>query len=55
MKQTTTMTSEHGTFTMTSEVVELTNTAVEASLFEMPPGCPRGRVAYDGWRAGSAR
>jgi len=39
MKQTTTMTSQHGTFTMTSEVVELTNTAAEASLFEAPPGC----------------
>jgi hypothetical protein len=39
MKQTTTMTSEQGTFTMTTEVVELTNTTLEAPLFEMPPGC----------------
>jgi hypothetical protein len=39
LKQTMTMTSEHGTFTTTTEVVELTNTAAEASLFDMPPGC----------------
>ena len=39
MKQTTTMTSEQGTFTMTTEVVELTNTTLEAPLFDMPPGC----------------
>ena len=39
MKQTTTMTSEHGTFTTSTEVVELTNATLEAPLFEMPPGC----------------
>ncbi|HVO78662.1 MAG TPA: hypothetical protein VMT39_01465 [Candidatus Bathyarchaeia archaeon] len=39
MKQTTTMTSEHGTFTMTTEVIALSNTSLEAPLFEMPPGC----------------
>ncbi len=39
LKQTTTMVSEHGTFTTTTEVVELTNASLEAPLFEMPPGC----------------
>ena len=39
LKQTVTMTSEHGTFTTTTEVVELTNTTLEAPLFDMPPGC----------------
>ena len=39
MKQTTTMTSDQGTFTMSTEVVELSNTTLDAPLFEMPPGC----------------
>ena len=39
MKQTTTMTSEQGTFTMATEVVELSSTTLEPALFEMPPGC----------------
>jgi hypothetical protein len=39
LKQTTTMTSEQGTFTSTTEVVELTNASLEAPMFEMPPGC----------------
>lgn len=39
MKQTTTMTSEHRTFTMSTEVVAVSNTTLEAPLFEMPPGC----------------
>ena len=39
LKQTMTMTSEQGTFTTTTEVVELTNTNLEAPLFDMPPGC----------------
>ena len=39
LKQTMTMTSERGTFTTTTEVVELENASLEASLFEMPPGC----------------
>ncbi len=39
LKQTTSMTSEHGTFTTTTEVVELTNATLEAPLFDMPPGC----------------
>src|SRR5271166_1408739 len=39
MKQTMTMTSEHGTFTTTTEVIELENASLEASLFDMPPGC----------------
>ncbi len=39
LKQTTTMTSQQGNFTTTTEVVELTNTSLDAPLFEMPPGC----------------
>ena len=39
LKQTTTMTSDQGTFTMSSEVLELSNTTLEPQLFEMPPGC----------------
>ena len=39
LKQTTTMVTEHGTFTTTTEVVELANATLEAPLFEMPPGC----------------
>jgi hypothetical protein len=39
MKQTTTMTSDQGTFTMSTEVVELSSTTLEPALFEMPPGC----------------
>ncbi len=39
LKQTMTMTSQQGTFTTTIEVVELTNTSLDAPLFEMPPGC----------------
>ena len=39
MKQTTTITSDQGTFTMTTEVVELSSTSLEPALFEMPPGC----------------
>jgi len=39
MKQTMTMTSEHGTFTTTTEVIALENASLESSLFDMPPGC----------------
>jgi hypothetical protein len=39
LKQTMTMTSKDGNYTMTQEVVELTNTSLDAPLFEMPPGC----------------
>lgn len=39
LKQTTTMTSEQGTFTMSMEVVAISNTSLEPPLFEMPPGC----------------
>ena len=39
LKQTTTMTSEQGTFTTTTEVIELTKATLEDALFEMPPGC----------------
>jgi hypothetical protein len=39
LKQTMTMASEHGTFTTTTEVVELTNASLDAPLFDMPPGC----------------
>ena len=39
LKLTTTIASDQGTFTTTTEVVELTNTTLEAPLFDMPPGC----------------
>ena len=39
MKQTTTMTMDKGTFTTTTEVVEVTTATLEAPLFDMPPGC----------------
>ncbi len=39
LKQTTTMVTEHGTFTTTTEVVELASANLEAPLFDMPPGC----------------
>jgi len=39
MKQTTTMTMDKGTFTTTTEVIEVTTATLEPSLFDMPPGC----------------
>lgn len=39
LKQTMTVTSEQGTFTTTTEVVDLTNTTLDDALFEMPQGC----------------
>ena len=51
MKQTTTMTSDQGTFTMSTEVLEVSNTTLEAPLFDMPPGC---RVMDMSASAGSA-
>ncbi len=39
LKQTMTMTTKERTFTTTTEVLELTNTTLEASLFDAPPGC----------------
>jgi hypothetical protein len=39
LKQTSTIISEQGTFTTTTEVVDLTNTSLDAPLFEMPSGC----------------
>jgi hypothetical protein len=39
LKQTTTVISEQGTFTTTTEVLEITTATLEAPLFEMPPGC----------------
>jgi hypothetical protein len=33
------MVSEQGTFTITTEVVELTNTSLDAPMFEMPSDC----------------
>ena len=39
LKQTTTIISDHGTFTSTTEVIELTTTTLDAPLFDMPPGC----------------
>ncbi len=62
LKQTMTMTTEGRTFTTTTEVLELTNTTLEASLFDAPPGCPAmdmtamtgGAAANAGAAAGSA-
>lgn len=39
LKQTMTMQTPQGSFTTTTEVVELTNTTLDAPLFDMPPGC----------------
>jgi hypothetical protein len=39
LKQTTTMQAEGHSFTTVSEVVELANAPLDASLFEMPAGC----------------
>jgi hypothetical protein len=39
LKQTMSVVSEQGTFTTTTEVVELTNTTLDDALFEMPQGC----------------
>ena len=39
LKQTMSVTSEQGTFTTTTEVVELTSTTLDDALFEMPQGC----------------
>jgi len=39
LKQTMTMTSAQGNFTMTTEVVELANATLDAPLFDAPPGC----------------
>src|SRR5271167_4522533 len=40
LKQTTSIVSGQGTFTSTTEVVELTTTTLDSPLFDMPPGCP---------------
>jgi len=40
LKQTMTMSSQHGNFTTSTEVVELSNTSLEASLFDAPAACP---------------
>src|SRR5579884_2322121 len=39
LKQTMTMTSEHGTFTTSTEVVELTSATLDPPLFDAPQGC----------------
>jgi hypothetical protein len=39
LKQTMNMISKEQTFTVTTEVVELTNTTLEPALFDAPPGC----------------
>ncbi len=39
LKQTSTFTSDRGTFTTSTEVVELTTTNLDSPLFDMPPGC----------------
>ena len=39
LKQTMTMTMPQGTFTTTTEVIELTKTTLDAPLFDAPPSC----------------
>jgi len=39
LKQTTSIMTDKGTFTTTTEVVELATTTLDSPLFEMPPGC----------------
>lgn len=39
LKQTMTMTTPQGTFTTTTEVIELADTTLDAPLFDAPPGC----------------
>jgi hypothetical protein len=39
LKQTTTIVSDQGTFSTSTEVVELTNASLDEPLFEMPSGC----------------
>jgi hypothetical protein len=39
LKQTTIMTMDKGTFTTTTEVIEVTTATLEAPLFDAPPGC----------------
>ena len=39
LKQTTSLTMPQGTFTTTTEVIELTNTSLDEPLFEAPPNC----------------
>jgi hypothetical protein len=39
LKQTMSITSEHGTFTTSTEVVELTSATLDAPLFDAPAGC----------------
>jgi hypothetical protein len=39
LKETTSITSDQGTFTTTTEVVELTNATVDPGLFDAPPSC----------------
>lgn len=39
LKQTMTMTTPQGTFTTSTEVIDITNTTLEAPLFDAPPGC----------------
>ncbi len=39
LKQTTVMTMDKGTFTTTTEVIEVTTATLEAPLFDAPPGC----------------
>jgi len=39
LKQTTTIVSQQGTFTTTTEVAEINNTTLDDPLFDMPSGC----------------
>ena len=45
LKQTTSIMTDRGTFTTTTEVMELTTTTLDSPLFEMPPGCRETGIA----------
>ncbi len=46
LKETTTTTDQQQTFTITNEVVEVTPTALDSSLFDTPPGCKVVDIGY---------
>ncbi len=51
LKQTMNMITQERTFTVTTEVVELTNATLEPALFDAPPGLPdHGYERHDGRR-----
>jgi hypothetical protein len=53
LKQTITVTSPQGTFTTTTEVVELTNASLDAPMFDMPSGCRVMDMSAMGGASGS--